>query len=400
MNKGGIPKNNINVGTVINGPIKDFHKIVNNLKNEINDIEKKEIKNEISNNLIVEEFKAEYTNVTNIIKDLDQFQNKDKNDIIKFTIKIKFVYLYEWEVYHKPSEIKNHFKDIYKELFDNYIVITEDIVQIFANVSTWADDSIKVHIKEIESYYRKLFMDIKIYNTLVFKEFFNISIGSFNQYNRGNKPFEGYNSYSLVQVKNILFFSYESKDYNLRWIVIKDDCIYYMDKSNSKTGRNVFFFDKNLVIKKEEKDIINITNKTGIILLKFKTLFERELWYNEIMKRKDSCLNILSSNQFHSYTNEKKDNSAHWFSDGEEYFKDLSEKLMKAEESIFITDWWLSPEVWLTRPVQTQIYMAMAFQKRKIKEIPPYSRLMDILFQCANRGVKIYILIYKEINIK
>ena len=69
---------------------------------------------------------------------------------------------------------------------------------------------------------------------------------------------------------------------------------------------------------------------------------------------------------------------------------------MQAKESIFITDWWLSPEVWLTRPVQTQIYIAMAFQKRKIKEIPPYSRLMDILFQCANRGVKIYILIYKE----
>ena len=85
------------------------------------------------------------------------------------------------------------------------------------------------------------------------------------------------------------------------------------------------------------------------------------------MKRKDSCLNILSSNQFHSYTNEKKDNSAHWFSDGEEYFKDLSEKLMKAEESIFITDWYLSPEVWLTSPVQTQIYMAMANQQ-KIKK--------------------------------
>ena len=114
------------------------------------------------------------------------------------------------------------------------------------------------------------------------------------------------------------------------------------------------------------------------------------------MKRKEAMLNISSSNLFHSYANEKKDNSAHWFSDGEEYFKDLSEKLMQAKESIFITDWWLSPEVWLTRPVQTQIYMAMAYQRRKIKEIPPYSRLMDILFQCANRGVKIYILIYKE----
>ena len=114
------------------------------------------------------------------------------------------------------------------------------------------------------------------------------------------------------------------------------------------------------------------------------------------MKRIESMENILLSNPFHSYTNEKKGNLAHWFSDGEEYFKDLSDKLMKAEESIFITDWWLSPEVWLTRPVKMSPYLVIANHNKKIKESPPYSRLMDILFQCANRGVKIYILIYAE----
>ena len=158
----------------------------------------------------------------------------------------------------------------------------------------------------------------------------------------------------------------------------------------------MFFFNKDVVIKKEEKDKINITNKNGIILLKFNTLFERELWHNEIMKRIESMENILLSNPFHSYTNEKKGNLAHWFSDGEEYFKDLSDKLMKAEESIFITDWWLSPEVWLTRPVKMSPYLVIENHNKKIKESPPYSRLMDILFQCANRGVKIYILIYAE----
>ena len=274
--------------------------------------------------------------------------------------------------------------------------ITKDKAEIFQNVSTWADDSIKTHIKEIESYYKTLFTDSKIYNTLVFKEFFNIGMGSFNQYNNGSKPFEGYNSYCFFKPKNLLVFSYVKKDFNIKWIVIKDDCIYYMDKSNSKKGKNVFFFNKDVVIKKEEKDKINITNKNGIILLKFNTLFERELWHNEIMKRIESMENILLSNPFHSYTNEKKGNLAHWFSDGEEYFKDLSDKLMKAEESIFITDWWLSPEVWLTRPVKMSPYLVIANHNKKIKESPPYSRLMDILFQCANRGVKIYILIYAE----
>ena len=403
VHKGGIIKNKINLGTLINVPIKEFHNKVNNLKNEKNekneknDGEKKEIENEKYDNPKIKEFKVEYTNVTNIItKYQELFKGKDKYNIIKFTIKLKVVYLYEWEVYHKPNEIKKHFQNIYKELSSNFMEIKKDIAAIFANVSTWADDSIHMHIKEIENYYKILFEDINVYNTLVFKEFFNISPGSFNQYNYGSKPFEGYNSYCFFKPKNILAFSYLKKDFNLKWIVIKDDCIYYKDKINSKVGKNVLFFDMDLVIKKEERDIINISNKNGNILLKFKTLFERELWFDEIMKRVEPMLNKLSTNPFHSYTNKKKGNSAHWFSDGEEYFKDLSEKLMKAEESIFIADWWLSPELWLTRPVQTQEYIEMESKNKKRKESPPYSRLMDILFQCANRGVKVYILIYSE----
>ena len=168
------------------------------------------------------------------------------------------------------------------------------------------------------------------------------------------------------------------------------------DKKGGGFGENL---DTYLKIDKEGRDIIKIKNLSRILILKFKTLFERELWYNEIMKRAEIMSKILSKNIYKAYTNEKRGNKAHWFSDGEEYFKDLSEKLMEAKESIFITDWWMSPQVWLTRPVPTQEYMAMAYQNKDKKEYPPYSRLMDILYQCANRGVKIYILIYAEFSL-
>ena len=356
----------------------------------------------------LQEFRAEYTSVTNILDSgLDNLKDKDKFDIIKFSIKVKAVYIYEWEVYRKPSEIKKNFSEIHNELSRNFMEPSGDKADIFTNVSTWEDNSIQMHIKEIENYYKTLFIDFRIYNTLAFKEFFNISVGSFNQYNSGSKPFEGY-CYKKADPQCLrTVFSYACKcieyfafsQYNLRWIVVKEDCIYYMDKSNSETGKNVYFFDRDLVVKKEGKDIINITNISRSIILKFKTIFEREIWYKEIMKRAEAMLKILANNPFKSYTNEKKGNLAHWFSDGEEYFKDLSEKLMQAKESIFITDWWLSPEVWLTRPAPTQTYMAMAFQKKNKKEIPPYSRLMDILFQCANRGVKVYVLVYAECSL-
>ena len=96
VHKGGISRNKINVGTVIIGPIKEFHNNFNNLKNEKKVIEKNEIKKEIFDVPIIEVLKAEYTNVANIMaKDLEQFKNKDIYDIIKFTIKIKVENLYE-----------------------------------------------------------------------------------------------------------------------------------------------------------------------------------------------------------------------------------------------------------------------------------------------------------------
>ena len=356
----------------------------------------------------LQEFKAEYTNVTSILtSDLDKLRDKDKFDIIKFTIKVKAVYNYQWEVYRKPSEVKKNFEEIHKELTRNFMEPSGNKADIFTNVASWPDDSIQTHISEIESYYKTLFNDIKIYNVLAFKEFFNISVGSFNQYNSGSKPFEGY-CYKKADPQCLrTAFSYACKcieyfafsQYNMRWIVVKDDCIYYMEKSNSEAGRNVYFFDKDLIVKKEGRDIINITNISRSLILKFKTTFEREIWYKEIMNRANKMIKILSNNPFKSYTNEKKGNLAHWFSDGEDYFKDLSEKLMQAKETIFITDWWLSPEVWLTRPAPTQIYMAMAFQKKNKKDSPPYSRLMDILYQCANRGVKVYVLVYAECSL-
>ena len=44
---------------------------------------------------------------------------------------------------------------------------------------------------------------------------------------------------------------------------------------------------------------------------------------------------------------------------------------MNARESIFMTDWWMSPEVWLKCPVPLTTYKAMTFQQKKMKENDP-----------------------------
>ena len=96
----------------------------------------------------------------------------------------------------------------------------------------------------------------------------------------------------------------------------------------------------------------------------------------------------------------EKYNECQWFIDGKNYFEDLFDKLMQANNSIYISDWWLSPELFLIRPVNIAPYLEMV--KNNIIEndkIENMTRLMDVLNYKAKQGVKIYILIYKEFSI-
>ena len=358
--------------------------------------------------IVLKDIKAEYTSVSQILSPPEVIlEERDLFEVVKFTIKLEAVHEYKWEVYRKPSEIKRNFENISQELDKKSIVLAGNFGEMFDTVQSWTDDGIQIHVSELENFYRNLFMNPQVYNTQAFQEFFNISIGSFNQFNEGSKPFEGYvykkaDPQCLRKAFSIACYCIEYfafAQYNLRWIIIKDDCIYYKDKCESENGKNVYFFDKELKVEREGRDSINITNVSRSLILKFKTVFEREIWYKEIMKRAEKMLKILSNNKYQAYTNEKTKNKAHWFADGEKYFADLANKLEAAQSTIFITDWWMSPEVWLRRPVSTIPYMALAYQHLNRKNGPPYERLMDILYNCANRGVKVYIQVYAEMSL-
>ena len=68
--------------------------------------------------------------------------------------------------------------------------------------------------------------------------------------------------------------------------------------------------------------------------------------------------------------------------DGIFYFNEICECLLRAKREVFITDLWLSPELYLKRP-------STRFGN---------SRLVDILGTLADRGVSVYVHIYKEVS--
>ncbi|CAI9103469.1 OLC1v1001952C1 [Oldenlandia corymbosa var. corymbosa] len=74
---------------------------------------------------------------------------------------------------------------------------------------------------------------------------------------------------------------------------------------------------------------------------------------------------------------------AQWFIDGKTAFEAIASSVEKAKSEIFITGWWLCPELYLRRPFNSH----------------SSSRLDSLLEAKAKEGVKIYILLYKEVAI-
>lgn len=89
---------------------------------------------------------------------------------------------------------------------------------------------------------------------------------------------------------------------------------------------------------------------------------------------------VAESHRFESFAPEHDNNNIKWYVDGRDYFWAVSVALEKAEETIYIADWWLSPELFLRRP-------------------PHYNqeyRIDQILKRKAEAGVQIYVNVYKE----
>ncbi|KAG9066005.1 Phospholipase D1 [Linnemannia hyalina] len=86
--------------------------------------------------------------------------------------------------------------------------------------------------------------------------------------------------------------------------------------------------------------------------------------------------------RFHSFAPVRTDVSAQWLVDGRDYFWNASKALEMAKESIYILDWMLSPEILLRRHQRDGVDWS----------------LKDILGRKANEGVKIYIVLYSEVD--
>lgn len=207
------------------------------------------------------------------------------------------------------------------------------------------------------------------------------------------------------------FFTDISGHWRKRWLIVKDTCLFYIRPKDKKI-RYVMLFDKSFFAESGnellEKFVlllffllltnhiwctgmaitgvqcgVRIRNLSRELVLKCLTAKKaKELadYLNEYSKK--HAKDFVSPNRFGAFSPVRKKVFCQWFVDGSPYFEAVSQAIQMAKQEIFITDWWLSPEIYLKRP-----NLGMDW------------RLDRLLLKKAEQGVKIFILLYKEMEI-
>lgn len=170
-----------------------------------------------------------------------------------------------------------------------------------------------------------------------------------------------------------------------RWLVVKDSFLMYMDRDNGSINF-VLLFDPEFKVKvgrayTDTRYGVCIENFTRNLIIKCSSYRQSHWWSHEINQLAETC-DFLKVQRFEGFAPPRENTLTKWFVNGSGYFEDLADALEQAKEEIFITDWWLSPEVFLKRPATDNHW-----------------RLDEILKRKAEQGVKVCVLLYKEVEL-
>ncbi|ORX62840.1 phospholipase D/nuclease [Hesseltinella vesiculosa] len=174
-----------------------------------------------------------------------------------------------------------------------------------------------------------------------------------------------------------------------KWVLVRDSYIAFCKDVSASYPSEVILFDRHFKIERSHGTFspyhhthMIITNSTRRIEIKGPTNRHIDDWeecFDTVMKKSP----WIGNHRYMSFAPVRQNAKVKWFVDGHEYFEAVAEALLSAKSEIYIEDWWLSPELYLRRPPKgNEEYRLDRLLKRKAME-----------------GVKIYIVIYKNMSV-
>uniref|UniRef100_A0AAR2JT01 Phospholipase n=1 Tax=Pygocentrus nattereri TaxID=42514 RepID=A0AAR2JT01_PYGNA len=172
-----------------------------------------------------------------------------------------------------------------------------------------------------------------------------------------------------------------------RWLVVKDSFVLYMRPEDGQVG-TVILYDKGFHIKigTQETGVrhgVTIENLCRALTIKCSTYRQARWWGHSIDDFAQRFgQDFLRENRHGSFAPVRENTTAQWFVNAAGYFDAIADALEGAKEEIFITAWWLSPEIFLKRPV-----------------VDGNTWRLDHVLKRKAQGVKICVLLYKEVEV-
>lgn len=127
--------------------------------------------------------------------------------------------------------------------------------------------------------------------------------------------------------------------------------------------------------------LLHLRNNGRELKLVVKSRHELRRWHSSLLQM-TAATPWSRVNRFQSFAPVRQNVYSQFFVDGRDYFWTLSEALENARDTIYILDWWLSPETYLRRPPESNQRW----------------RLDRVLKRRAEAGVKIFIVVYRNVG--
>lgn len=174
-----------------------------------------------------------------------------------------------------------------------------------------------------------------------------------------------------------------------RWFILKDTYLVYLNPElNYQVGFVMLLdraFDCKMKIRAGAYHAIVVKNLQRTLVLKCRSSQQQREWHEKLtscMQGPVGGLFVKPENlPYESYAPPRPNQKCRWYVNAQTYMEHVMLALNNAKEEIYITDWWLCPELFLKRPTDDLQY-----------------RLDKILLKKAKEGVRVYILLFKEVS--
>ncbi|GBP07269.1 Phospholipase D1 [Eumeta japonica] len=172
-----------------------------------------------------------------------------------------------------------------------------------------------------------------------------------------------------------------------RWLFVKDTCFGYIRPTDGIV-KAVMLFDQGFEVSSGMYSTglnhgLQILNQSRQMVIKCWTKRKSKEWMNYLKTvANQTARDFTYPNVHHSFAPPRPATVASTFVDGSPYLSAVADAMELAREEIFIADWWLSPEIYMKRPALNGNYW----------------RLDYLLKRKAAQGVKIFIMLYKEVE--